>query len=62
MPKKSRENLHGCRVFSQATLDHGLATWMDFDKIGDIVYNTRNGDKIAAILSLILEIVPSQYW
>ena len=53
---------HGSGVFADARADHGLTTWMVLDKVGDIVDDTGNRDKSAAILCLFNIIVPLQDW
>lgn len=49
---------HGSSIFTDATLDQGLATGVLADEVGNIVNNTSNGDQTAAVLSLLNIIIP----
>ena len=49
---------HGGGVFADAAADHGFPAWVFFDELGDVVDDSRDGDETAAVLGLVLEVVP----
>ena len=53
---------HGGGIFADAAVDHGLASRMLLDEVCDVVNHTGNGDETAAILCLVLEVVPFHDW
>ena len=53
---------HGGGVFADAAADHGFPAWVFFDEFGDIVDDSRDGDETAAVLGLVLEVVPFHDW
>ncbi len=49
---------YGGGVLANAGADHGFASWVLFDKVGDVVYDSGDGDETAAVLDLINVVIP----
>lgn len=53
---------HGGGVLADAAIDHGASSRVILDEVGDVVDNTGNGNEAAAVLGLILEVIPLHDW
>ena len=53
---------HGSSILANTGVDHGFATRVVLDEIRDIVDNTCDSDKSAAILGLVNIVVPFEHW
>ena len=53
---------HGGGVLADAAVDHGLASRVLLDEFCDIVNHARDGDQAAAVLRLVLKVVPFHDW
>ena len=49
---------HGCGILANTGVDHSLSTWVVLDERGDVMYDTSNADKSAAVLGLVNVVVP----
>ena len=49
---------HGSGVLAETALDHGLATRVILDEVGDIVNDTSDSNETAAILGLLDVVIP----
>lgn len=53
---------HGGCVLANAGVDHGFATGVILDEVGNVVDNTSNSDEAAAVLGLLDIFVPFHDW
>ena len=49
---------HGSGILAEAAVDHGASSGVVLDEPRDVVDNAGDGDEAAAVLGLILEVVP----
>ncbi len=53
---------HGSSVFADAAVDHRFPSGVLLDELAHIVNDARDGDEPAAVLGLVLEVVPFHDW
>ena len=53
---------HGGGVFADAAADHGFPAGVFLDEFRHVVDDAGDGDETAAVLGLVLEVVPFHYW
>ena len=53
---------HGGGILADAGGDHGFPAWVVFDEVGDVVDDTRDSDKTAAVLGLVDVVIPFHDW
>lgn len=53
---------HGCSILANARVNHGFPSRVMLDEFGDVVNDTGDGNKTAAVLGLVDKVIPFHNW